>query len=141
MVAVLESKTRISFPATKERWDLKDRMKFPQWHHDLVRIVKRSTTPTFLGSQPPKLEDSVYSSEGPTTRSSARTAAENFMTHTNAHACTVDEWMQHNTMLYDIIMASITLTEDQFIHVDQGVGQHSDGNALYEWVLTHADDR
>ncbi|KAL1495415.1 hypothetical protein AB1Y20_016783 [Prymnesium parvum] len=57
-----------------------------------------------------------------------------------AASMTLDDWLRHNSVLYDIIMASISLDEDQFQHVESSFGGVSDGNALYEWVLTHADD-
>ncbi|KAL1528424.1 hypothetical protein AB1Y20_009772 [Prymnesium parvum] len=127
-------------PSTTTRWDLIDRNAFPQWHSDLRRIAKYATAPAFLGSQPPGVEEGVYA--GPMTRSSVRATADAFSAHAGTHAgMSLEDWLRHNSILYDIIMASISLDEDKFQHVESSFGGVSDGNALYEWVLTHADDR
>ncbi|KAL1529858.1 hypothetical protein AB1Y20_000789 [Prymnesium parvum] len=142
MVAALESLTHRSFkfPATPTRWDLLDRIKFPQWHADLKRVVKYATSPTFLGSSPPPFN--VASAAGPSTRSAMRSTSSTSASH--AHACAPtpaqEEWLKHNILLYDIMLASVTLTEDQLDHVESAFGKVSDGNALYDWVVSHADD-
>ncbi|KAL1496198.1 hypothetical protein AB1Y20_014814 [Prymnesium parvum] len=142
MVAALESMTQRSFkfPATPSRWDLVDRMKFPQWHADLKRVVKYVTSPTFLGSSPPPFN--VASAAGPSTRSVGRSSSSSSAAHAHAHTPTPaqEEWLKFNILLYDIMLASVTLTEDQLVHVEDAFGKVSDGNALYDWVLTHADD-
>ncbi|KAL1525638.1 hypothetical protein AB1Y20_020491 [Prymnesium parvum] len=142
MVAVSESKTHHSFkfPSTPTRWDLVDRKSFPQWHVDLKRVVKYATTATFLGSQPPPFN--VASTAGPATRSVARGSSTSSATHAHAHAPTPaqEEWLRHNILLYDIMTASVTLTEDQLDHVEKAFGAVSDGNAMYDWVISHADD-
>mmetsp|Transcript_27887 Transcript_27887/g.64025 ORF Transcript_27887/g.64025 Transcript_27887/m.64025 type:complete len:248 (+) Transcript_27887:1125-1868(+) len=143
MVAASESMTHRSFkfrPATPTRWDLLDRIKFPQWHVDLRRVVKYATTPTFLGSSPPPFN--VASSPGPATRSARRSTSFSSAAHAHAHAPTPEqeEWLKHNILLYDIMLASVTLTEDQLDHVENAFGKVSDGNALYDWVISHADD-
>ncbi|KAL1523270.1 hypothetical protein AB1Y20_018220 [Prymnesium parvum] len=143
MVAELESSTyrrSYKFPATPTRWNLKERKDFPQWHSDLRRVVRHATAPGFLGSPPPALE--WDGGGGPRTRASVRSKANSSAAHAHAHAATFtqDEWLQHNILLYDIVMASVTLTEAQLVHVENGFGSVADGNALYDWVVSHADD-
>ncbi|KAL1528987.1 hypothetical protein AB1Y20_010308 [Prymnesium parvum] len=141
MVAASEMTTHKfpKIPSTTTRWDLKDRKVFPQWHSDLRRIAKYATAPAFLGSMPPGLEEG--GSTGPMTRSTVRAQAEAFSTHAHAHATiSLEEWLRLNSLLYDIVMASISLDEDQFQHVHDAFGVLSDGNALYDWLITHADD-
>mmetsp|Transcript_4741 Transcript_4741/g.7266 ORF Transcript_4741/g.7266 Transcript_4741/m.7266 type:complete len:148 (+) Transcript_4741:20-463(+) len=85
--------------ATPTRWDLLDRIKFPQWHADLKRVVKYATSPTFLGSSPPPFN--VASAAGPSTRSAMRSTSSASASH--AHACTPtpaqEEWLKHNILL------------------------------------------
>ncbi|KAL1530638.1 hypothetical protein AB1Y20_001538 [Prymnesium parvum] len=144
MVAELESSTyrrSFKFPSTPTRWNLKERNAFPQWHSDLRRVVRYATAPGFLGSPPPAL---AWGDEAaPRARTSARSKATARATHAHAHAATFSQdecWLRYNVLLYDIILASVTLTEAQLVHVENGLGSVADGNALYAWVLTHADD-
>ncbi|KAL1520607.1 hypothetical protein AB1Y20_022181 [Prymnesium parvum] len=143
MVAELESSTyrrSFKFPSTPTRWNLKERNAFPQWHSDLRRVVRYATAPGFLGSSPPALEWDAEAA--PRTRTTARSKATSSAAHAHAHAATFSqgEWLRYNTLLYDIILASVTLTEAQLVHVEDGYGSVADGNALYAWVISHADD-
>ncbi|KAL1511801.1 hypothetical protein AB1Y20_005087 [Prymnesium parvum] len=126
MVAELESSTyrrSFKFPSTPTRWNLKERINaFPQWHSDLRQVVRYATAPGFLGSPPPAL---AWGDEAaPRARTAARSKATSSATHAHAHAATFsqDEWLRWK------------------VHVETGYGSVADGNALYAWVLTHADD-
>ncbi|KAL1522422.1 hypothetical protein AB1Y20_017412 [Prymnesium parvum] len=130
---------RYSTPSTRTRWDLKDRNNFPQWHSDLRRVVRRATTPGFLGEPAPDADECLRDAEASI---SMKTRARGIEAQELAHADALElrkAYDELNTFVYDIIMASIDITVAKLDYIERTFGETYDGNALYKYVLSHAD--
>ncbi|KAL1522201.1 hypothetical protein AB1Y20_021839 [Prymnesium parvum] len=129
---------RYSTPSTRTRWDLKDRNNFPQWHSDLRRVVRRATTPGFLGEQAPDADECLRDAEASI---STKTRARGVEAQALAHADAIElrkAYDELNMFVYDIIMASIDITVAKLDYIERTFGETYDGNAL-KYVLSHAD--
>ncbi|KAL1508334.1 hypothetical protein AB1Y20_004444 [Prymnesium parvum] len=126
MVAELESSTyrrSFKFPSTPTRWNLKERNAFPQWHSDLRRVVRYATASGFLGS-PRSATGARVGRRGSSPCSNGCAVEGNLKCYACACACS------------HVIARRVAA----LVHVENGYGSVADGNALYAWVLTHADD-
>ncbi|KAL1523235.1 hypothetical protein AB1Y20_018186 [Prymnesium parvum] len=130
---------RYSTPSTRTRWNLNDRNNFPQWHSDLRRVVRRATTPGFLGEPAPNVDECLKDAEASIatkTRAHGREAQE--LAHADAEELR-QAYDELNVLVYDIIMASIDITASKLDYIERTFGETYDGNALYKYILTHAD--
>ncbi|KAL1503672.1 hypothetical protein AB1Y20_012145 [Prymnesium parvum] len=119
-----------STPSTRTRWDLIDRNAFSQWHSDLRRVVRRATTPGFLGEPAPNFDECLKDAEASVaTRTRARGAEAEELAHADALELK-KAYDELNTLVYDIIMASINISTAKLDYIERKFGEKYDGNAL-----------
>ena len=61
--------------------------------------------------------------------------------HASKESIILAQWELWNETLYDILIASVSLSPSQMDHVSKSFASTSDGQAFYRWVLSHADNR
>ncbi|KAL3892971.1 MAG: hypothetical protein SGPRY_014602 [Prymnesium sp.] len=137
MVADYKSRTT---PSTDYRWDLKDSRKFPQWSADIHRIVRQHTSAHFIGSARPsdEVRPLPRSEPKPVTRSDTGLEQQAQSAHPS-QASQPAVWDSWNEVLFDVISASVALSESQLTTVAARFGRTYDGQGLYTWVFSHAN--
>ena len=119
--------------STSTRWNLKDDTIYPQWHRDLCRILRHATSSTFLLSSRPALDTIIE-------RQSAARMTRQAPTTSLAQAQQIlEEWDAHNAKVYDIVDASVTLTEAQMLEVEAKFGDGGRGLEYLDWVRAHSN--
>ncbi|KAL1519649.1 hypothetical protein AB1Y20_023160 [Prymnesium parvum] len=127
-----------STPSTRTRWNLYDRNNYPQWHADLRRVVCRATVPGFLGEPTPDADECLKDAK---LSIATNTNAKGDEAYELAHADASElkkAYDELNSLVYDIILASIDVTASTLDYIKRKFGKTYDGNALYEYVLSHA---
>ena len=121
---------------TQQRWNLKNRIQFPQWNLELVSLVRRQTDRNFLTSTPPSnpLEenddnDGVHTRKYTSTQELSAT-----------HALTIyAQWTAWNETVYDIMLGSLDLQPSELTIVAALFQPTSDGLAMYKWACSFND--
>ena len=121
--------------ATTTRWDLKDINTFPLWEEDFDRLVRRACGSKFLGSTKPTLDEIVGIStlSGHDTRSGRG----NNLNLEDAHAA-IKQWETLDENLFDMAMASVTMSEAELAYVRSHFKPTLAGNALVAWIKSKA---
>ena len=119
--------------STSFRLNLKAPTNFPQWRFDLQRIVRQHLGAAFLGSECPQ----AGLAAGMNTRSMGIKSEAEMLAETDLLITAVNLWHSHNATLFDILSASVLMTESQITMVS--ARYDSDGQAFYRYILSLFD--
>ena len=119
-------------PSTHVKWDLKNADTKRRWKCALRDLVDHNTCQGFFQSEPPSISDLV-ASDGPETRK-AKLESATSLEEIQKHA---KEWSDHDRVAYSITYASIEVSKSQHKYIEDHFMEHSLGNQLIAWVLSH----
>ena len=121
--------------ATAHRWDLKDAKAYPIWEEDFDRLVRRACGSKFLGSTKPSLEDvaAIVNVSAPDTRSGKA-----IQLNLEEAQAAIQQWEALDESLFDMAMASVTMSEAELTFVKANFKPTLAGNALVAWIKAKA---
>ena len=125
---------------TQQRWNLKSTEQFPQWHLELLGLVRRQTDRNFLQGDPPPNPNitEIGDDADENAYATRKYTANQELASTNATIIYV-QWTIWNETAYDIILGSVALEPIDLEYVQNTFATTSDGRAFYEWVIKHAN--
>ena len=125
---------------TQQRWNLKSTEQFPQWHLELLGLVRRQTDRNFLqGDPPPNPNITEIGDDADENAYATRKYTAN-QELASTHASVIyAQWTIWNENAYDIILGSVALEPIDLEYVQTTFATTSDGRAFYEWVIKHAN--
>jgi hypothetical protein len=128
-------------PIHKTQWNLMDLDKFAQWHLELQGLSRRQTDRHFLVSErsPGQVDERTSK---PSTRQASKSAVGENM-HASKDTIILVQCELWNETLYDILIASVSLSPSQMDHVSKSFASTSDGQAIagYSHTLITAKNR
>ena len=134
MVTTSESDTRSrAMLGTPTRWDLTAMDVYPQWASDIERAVRRATSKAYMTGERPTLDAMALISLGKTRAASVAQNADTLADLSRLQ----DQYDEYNQTEYDIVMASISLSNAQLMHVLTKFKPMGDGKSLSIWVHSH----